>query len=208
MLKLAGWVVGVVLFVWATVSAFSIISELKFLVDGWTWSVGQVPISIKVIALTIGEYVSGVVGGYREFVLGLVVMLHLPHLPQVVYDTGVVAAFSTACGNWLYRRAKRKFIEAEVRLEARRLSEEDTDSVYEAYVEEGERLRKRFLLLALSANVAIRLYLWFTSDDSFSKLRRVENFVFFCAGIIIHGCVVAIVIATLFNIDFIYRHFA
>ena len=61
MLKLLGWIVGVVLFCWATVSAFSVFSELKFLVDGWTWSVDQVPISIKALALAIGKYVSGVV---------------------------------------------------------------------------------------------------------------------------------------------------
>ena len=66
MLRLIGWVVAVVLFCWATVSAFSIFSELKFLVDGWTWSVDQVPISIKTVALAVGKYVSGVVGGYRD----------------------------------------------------------------------------------------------------------------------------------------------
>lgn len=208
MFKFIGRVVAIVLFCWATVSAFSIFSELKFLIDGWTWSVGQVPISIKAIALAIGKHVSGIVGGYREFVHGLVQVLHLPYLPQEVYDTGVVAASSMACGNWLFRRAKRKFIEAEVRLEARRLSEQDTDSVYEAYVEEGERLRKRFPLFALSAIIAVPLYLLFSSDESLSELRRVENFVFFCAGIILHGCVVAIVINMLFNIDYLYRHFA
>jgi hypothetical protein len=56
MLKLAGWVIGIALFVWATVSAFSILSELKFLVDGRTRSVDQGPISIKPIALSIGKY--------------------------------------------------------------------------------------------------------------------------------------------------------
>jgi hypothetical protein len=39
-------------------------SELKFLVDGWTWSVDQVPIFIKAIALAIGRRVSDIVGGY------------------------------------------------------------------------------------------------------------------------------------------------
>jgi predicted cation transporter len=93
MFKLVGWVVGIALFCWATVSAFSIFSELKFLVDGWSWSVGQVPISIKAIVLMIGKYVSGIVGGYREFVERLVQMLHLPSLPQIAYDSiGVIGA--------------------------------------------------------------------------------------------------------------------
>jgi hypothetical protein len=104
MLKFIGWVVGIALFCWATVSAFSTFSELKFLVDGWTWSVDQVPISIKAVALAVGKYVSGIVGGYREFVHGLVQMLHLPRLPQVVYDMAGVVAFSAGRGLWVGRK--------------------------------------------------------------------------------------------------------
>jgi hypothetical protein len=103
MLKLIGTIVGIVLFCWATVSAFSIFSELRFLVDGWTWSVDQVPVSIKSVALAVGKYVSGIVGGYREFVHGLVAMLHLPRLPQYVYDGTGVIVFS-------YRRGRSIFI--------------------------------------------------------------------------------------------------
>jgi hypothetical protein len=56
------------------ISAFSIFSELKFLVDGWTWSVGQVPIFIRVVA-AVGDYVYGTVGAYREFIHWIVQML-------------------------------------------------------------------------------------------------------------------------------------
>src|SRR5262249_13205575 len=86
------------------VSAFSIFSELTFLVDSWTWSVDQVPMSIKVIALAIGEYVSGIVGGYREFAHGLVRMLHLPKFPQFAYDLVGVMAFSVGATITFFRQ--------------------------------------------------------------------------------------------------------
>ena len=98
MRKLVVLIVGIVTFVWATVSAFSIFSELTFLVDGWTWSVDHGPIFIKNIALAVGKKVHEIVGGYREFVRGLVKMLHLPPLPSLVYDMVGILAFSIGRG--------------------------------------------------------------------------------------------------------------
>jgi hypothetical protein len=104
LMRIVGFVVGVVLFCWATVSAFSIFEHLKFLVDGWTWSVDQVPITIKSVALMIGKYVSDIVGHYREFVHGLVQMMHLPRLPQFAYD--VLGIISFSCGRGISVREK------------------------------------------------------------------------------------------------------
>jgi hypothetical protein len=186
MLKLAGWVIGIVLFVWATVSAFSIFSELKFLVDGWTWSVGQVPIGIKAIALAIGKYVSGVVGGYREFVHGLAAMLHLPHLPQAVYDTVGVVAFSIGRGYWLGRRERSnpgKFWGGRVWWAlygwASKLDYHMLPSA--AWVDPCER------------NLFEKISMWTTNAVPL---------------ITVYGSLVAIVIASLFGIDYVYRHFA
>ena len=109
MLRRIGWIVGIVLFVWATVSAFSIFSELKFLVDGWTWSVDQVPIFIKAIALAIARRVSDIVRGYREFVRGLARMLLLPRLPSWVYDTAGILAFSIGRGYRLSKLAEKRY---------------------------------------------------------------------------------------------------
>jgi hypothetical protein len=69
-----------------TVSAFSILWELTFLVDGWTWSVGGLHKGdgARNRQVRIGQSC----GGYRQFVHGLVAILHLPHLPQLVYDAG------------------------------------------------------------------------------------------------------------------------
>jgi hypothetical protein len=116
MRNLIAWVIGITLFCWATVSAFSIFSELKFLVDGWTWSVGQVPITVKVIALAIGKYVSGIVAGYREFVHGLVAILHLPKLPTFVYESFGIVSFCIGRGHWLQSRAqeqRREYLNSE-----------------------------------------------------------------------------------------------
>src|SRR5262245_64720949 len=111
MRKLIVGIVGIVLFVWATISAFSIFSELKFVVDGWIWSVDHVPILVKNIALVIGKKVHDIVGGYREFVHGLVRMLHLPPLPSLVYDMAGILAFSIGRGIRLGMRANKQFNE-------------------------------------------------------------------------------------------------
>jgi hypothetical protein len=36
--KYVGWVIGIALFAWGTIGAFSIFEKLKFLVDGWAYS--------------------------------------------------------------------------------------------------------------------------------------------------------------------------
>jgi hypothetical protein len=63
------------------------------------------------VALAVGKYVSGIVGGYREFVHGLVAMLHLPKLPQFVYDVFCIAAFSIGRGVWIGKKVENALIE-------------------------------------------------------------------------------------------------
>jgi hypothetical protein len=87
-----------VMFSWAMFAALSLLSELKFLVDGLGWSITHVAISFKAILLEIGKRVSEVVAGYREFVHGLAQLLHLPRFAQYVYDILGVASFSTSKG--------------------------------------------------------------------------------------------------------------
>jgi hypothetical protein len=190
MLKFIGWIVGIALFCWATVSAFSIFSELKFLVDGWTWSVDQVPISIKTVALAIGKYVSSVVGGYREFVHGLVQMLHLPRLPQFVYDVAGVIAFSVGRGRWIERKARAA-----------------------AYKEFGFDMAATYERYPLQLRVvALRSWLYNRfipgGEQAFLGYPRRSRFLILAAQCIIYGGLVATVLAALFAIDFLYRHFS
>jgi hypothetical protein len=208
MLKFIGWVIGIVLFCWATVSAFSIFSELKFLVDGWTWSVDQVPISIRAVALAVGKNVSGIVGGYREFVHGLVEMLRLPRLPQEAYDVLVLEVFSIKRGEWLQRRDALKEHE---RLALRRQKIETAISkndYSEITKEEAEMYSARgqmrddpspLLLLQLSRWLYSKTSHLDTNLDRY-RARLIVSFVY-CGT-------VAIILAALFGIDFLYRHFA
>jgi hypothetical protein len=208
MLKLVGWLGVIVLFVWATVSAFSIFSKLTFLVDGWTWSVDQVPVTIKAVLLAVGRYVSGIVGGYREFVHGLVAMLHLPKLPQAVYGAVGVAAFSTGRGYWLSRRAQEAFYD-DVTAKAIGKDGEVTDkwrSQYDCYT-------RRHPLF--SAKLGVRGSLWGFARPhhrgqwwQFRPGRPLELLIEFIADVLVYGGLVAIIIAALFGIDYVYRHFA
>jgi hypothetical protein len=225
MLKLIGWVVGIVLFCWATVSAFSIFSELKFLIDGWTWSVDQVPISIKAIALATGKYVSGVVGGYRELVHGLVQMLHLPKLPQLLYDAGGIAAFSIGRGVRIERRIRttiraafelpfvpprvikkdmsdRELRELDAQLER---TKQILEQAGENAVKVADAMDRRFPLERLRRRLAILFYKPTPRDPTSEALLRI---VLFVCGAIVYGGLVAGVIAALFGIDYLYRHFA
>jgi hypothetical protein len=205
MLKFTGWAVGIVLFCWATVSALSIFSELKFLVDGWTWSVDQVPISINVIALVVGRYVSGVVGGYREFVHGLAQMLHLPRLPQVVYDVAGTVAFSIAGGRWIAKRAH--------------ASVYAFDFTREWNIDEVGRLIKERLQHYPIKRFTDAFAIWIEwhlprkaeYPEEPPDLRN-YRYSLFVANAIVYGglvaAIIAIVIAALFGIDYLYRHFA
>ncbi len=199
--KFIGWVVGIVLFCWATVSAFSIFSELKFLVDGWTWSVDQVSISFKAIALAIGKYVSGIVGGYREFVRGLVQILHLPRLPQLVYDVAGTVAFSIAGGRWIAKRVHSSVYKI--------------DFTREWNIDELGRLVKERLQHYPIKRFNDAFAIWIewhlprkAEDPEDPADLRNYRYSLFVANAIVYGGLVAIVIAVLFGIDFLYRHFA
>jgi hypothetical protein len=206
MLRLIGTIVGIALFCWATVSAFSIFSELKFLVDGWTWSVDQVQISIKSVALVVGKYVSGIVGGYREFVHGLVQMLHLPKLPQVVYDAGGMACFSVGRGYWLGERSRKKVRAYEYRMIDLIGSKEE-----ERQAREARRFVRAhplwFIITDVQSYIGNRFapFLLGRSD----KITKIKNITIRTTAMcLVYGTAVAVVLTALFGIDFLYRHFA
>jgi hypothetical protein len=191
MLKFIGWMIDIVLLCWATVSAFSIFSELKFLVDGWTWSVGQVPISIKAVALTIGKWANGIVGGYRAFIHELVQISHLPRLPQIVYDVGGAMTFSIGRGYWLGRRAS---------YHAKNVSGDYGAALSEARKKWVADFKEQFPILEIASSVLFLLSRKF-STASIVLLDKISI-------ALVYGGLVAIVIAVLFGIDYLYRHVA
>jgi hypothetical protein len=223
MLKALGWVVGIVLFCWATVSAFSIFSELKFLVDGWTWSVDQVPVTIKSVALAVGKYVSGIIGGYREFVHGLVAMLRLPRLPQLAYDTAGVVVFSVARGYQLGTAITKKYREefggrwahlppdyAEA-LEGQAegnpyLTAEDLRAMRRKYPvrDVARRLHEKLTEIFLVPGRYGHKHPYRLGDLKWIVWRTMQALAF----VLIYGTLVAVLLSALFGIDFLYRHFA
>ena len=206
MLRRIGWIVGIVLFVWATVSAFSIFSELKFLVDGWTWSVDQVPIFIKAIALAIARRVSDIVRGYREFVRGLARMLLLPRLPSWVYDTAGILAFSIGRGYRLSKLAEKRYEEARNRAfrDGKAPGEFRGSPLVSAahrigyYIEESAKP----YILKIVPSWRQRAMLPTRPMSLMSVL------VWASALTAVYGIVVLAIVGLLFGIDYAYRHFA
>jgi hypothetical protein len=96
--------IAIAAFCWAAFGLVSLLSELKFLIDGLDWSISHWAISYKDVLLKLGKLVSRAVSGYREFVRSTARLLHLPHLPSYLYDVIGVAALSIGCGYWLGRR--------------------------------------------------------------------------------------------------------
>jgi hypothetical protein len=194
MLKFIGWVIGIALFCWATVSALSIFSELKFLVDFSTWSVDQVPISIKAIALAVGKSVSGVVGGYREFIQGLVQMLRLP---QLVYDVVGVAAFSIVRGIRIGDEVDWKVLRLAAQID------DEFGMGIEGFGEGQEERLKQFPIKMFSLAVTNLLMPRFL-DIYEARGWRVLSVV---GDVVVYGGLVAIVVSALFSVDLVYRHF-
>ena len=171
MREFIGWAIGIVAFVWATISSFSIFAELKFLVDGWSWSVEHVPIPVtfRQALLYVGQWVSVKVANYRDFVHWLVATLNLPHYPQLVYDTAGVVAFSIRQGG---RAAKADF---------ERHAQED-DALRAAHDDRYDRFAREAAQAMLPT-----VWLLFLIPAALS---------------------VALVMALLFGIDWLYRSFA
>jgi len=197
--KLIVSIIGIVTFVWATLSAFSIFSDLKFLVDGWTWSVDHVPILIKNIALAVGKRVSEIVGGYREFVRGLVQMLHLPPLPSLVYDMAGLLAFSIGRGYRLGEIVRKRSVDAIV-------SHLDwlNKNMFTKDPRDFPKVRKpHFCLFRIAGRIETYLLFGRPADSrlwSFWVARALGS-------IVAYGGAVLVILCVLFGIDHVYRNF-
>lgn len=181
-------IIAVVAFCWFIFGLLSLLSELKFVIDGLDWSISHVSISSRSVLLEIGKRVPHVISGYRELVRALARLLHLPHLPSFVYDFSGVAAFSVGRGFWLYQREKEK-----------------------------RRVKIRGLLLqpthTLENYVGLRVLRWTIVHTKWKDVLGIvklfaDPVIHFAAITIVYGGFVAIVAAALFVTDLIYRHFA
>jgi hypothetical protein len=224
--KYASWVIGIALFVWAIFGTFSTLSRLGFVVDSLDWSANHAPLTVKTVALTIGKLISQLVTGYRALVHGLVQMLHLPKLPQLIYDWAGIAAFSMARGRWITNLAEKRYMKAydETRAADRRRAEEIINSMSEAD-SKADRMRKmreldfpfssvmKYSLYRRASGIALRWQLGVLqkiagSSLLISLLGPLTRVVAQAITASFYSGLVALVIAALFGIDYLYRHFA
>jgi hypothetical protein len=164
-------IAGVIGLCWAILALLSLASDLRFLVDGFSWAASFTP-SVKVALLAVGKWLTGVVLTYREFLTGLSRPLHLPVLPHNWYDVAGIMTSAVGRGLWLSHRAWRiagtldEMQAAQVEEELRELNREETDkrryqidalsSMGEIYTHGYERFEKqirRYLIIALAMHI-------------------------------------------------------
>jgi hypothetical protein len=166
-------IIAVVLFCWAVFGLLSLLSDLKFFVDGVDLSIAHVSILVRDFLLTIGKWISEAVSGYRELVRGLARLLHLPRLPPVLYDVVGVLSFSIGCGFWLGRRDVE-----EQRMKNTGISIDRTD-VYQAYKEAlGGLLLARpiITLFFFILTTYVRYWIiWTNKNPKFSPPPRAQS---------------------------------
>jgi hypothetical protein len=164
-------IVAIIGLCWAILALLSLASELRFLVDGLSWAVSFTP-SVKAALLPIGRRLTVVVLDYRDFLMSLFRLLHLPVLPHSWYDVAGVMTAAVGRGLWLSHRAWRiagtldEMQAAQVEAELRELNREETDngryqldalsSMGEIYTNGYERFEKqirRYLIIALAMRI-------------------------------------------------------
>jgi hypothetical protein len=164
-------IVAVIGLCWAILALLSLASELRFLVDGLTWAANFTP-PIKMAVFAIGKRLTAVVLGYREFLMGLSRLLHLPVLPHNWYDVAGIMTTAVGRGLWLSHRAWRiagmldEKQAAQVEEDLRELNREQTDkrryqidalsSVGDIYTHGYECFEKQirhYLIIALAMRI-------------------------------------------------------
>jgi hypothetical protein len=156
---------------WAILALLSLASELRFLVDGLSWAVNFTP-PVKMALLTIGKRLTAVVLGYREFLMGLFRLLHLPVLPHNWYDVAGIMTTAVGRGLWMSHRTWRiagtldEMQAAQVEQELRDLNREETDErryqidalsgmgeIYTHGYECFEKQIRRYLIISLAMRI-------------------------------------------------------
>jgi ElaB/YqjD/DUF883 family membrane-anchored ribosome-binding protein len=213
--KYVGWVIGVALFVWGTISAFSIFEKLKFLVDGWSYSVGHFPMptSAREVLLLIGKWVSVKVANYRDFVHSVVATLGLPHLPQTVYEAAGIFIFSVRRGYQVGKRQADADRQHLVDFHSKNL-----EKLSELANRPGLGLDERLQKMKEQQRSAFRGEKPFVSKWSRLYGDMLRDFaaerpwawvgIRVISLVLVYGTAVTLVIAALFGIDYLYRQFA
>ena len=217
------WAVYLVIFCWGICSALSILSELKFLVDGWDWSISHVAISFQAILRDLARQVSEGVSGYREVVRGLVRVLGLPVYPRYVYDCVGIIVFSLCRGFWFVRRELSLVIDQD--------QQWDNPPTYlESISQASKWVRPTPVLYWVASRLVPRILTYSLiarGNAMYSKFNDLNdppgNFTIMLSRdmlpftalfaliallhLIVYTGVIAIGLSLLFSIDYLYRHF-
>jgi hypothetical protein len=187
----------------------STLSKLRFFLDGLDWSVDRVPQNAHAILRAVGDSISEAVLGYRELVRDFARLLKLPKMPPVVYDLIAITIPSAGLG---YRLGMTKILTL-------REKKAESDELYEKYERRRRARRYRFgqeeldaydqyyeehiqpFRLALYAD---RLSNWLNGTVGYLVPWGLADRI---AAIIFYGAVVSTVVAGLFGVDYLYRHF-
>ena len=201
----SAFVVGICL---AAFGWLSTLSRLKFFLDGLVWSIDRIPENLQTILRSFGHSISEAVLGYRELVREFVRVLQLPKMPNVVYDLIAISLPSAGLGyqlgmkNITMLRANLAAGEALRKKYKRRLrwrykSRKRALSAYDQHYEENVQP-------FWSAQYADRLSNFLNGTVGYLLPWSLADRI---AAIIFYGAVVSTVVASLFVIDLVYRHF-
>ena len=188
-------IVAVIGLCWAILALLSLVSELRFLVDGLSWAVNFTP-PVKTALLATGKWLTAAVVGYREFFIGLFRVLHLPVLPHHWYDVAGIMATAVGRGLWLSHRTWRiagmldETQAAQVEEELRELNRAETDKrryqidalsgmgdIYTHGYECFEKQIRRYVIIALAMHIqAFKQVLLDVFKMSFPLQRLLDRF--------------------------------
>lgn len=128
-------------------------------------------------------------------------MLHLPRLPQVVYDGAGAVAFSIAGGGWIAKRARSSVYKFDF------TRERNIDEIGRVIKERLQHYPIKRFIDAFAIWIEWHLPRKAEYPDDPPDLRN-YRYSLVVANAIVSGGVVAVVLAVFFGIDFLYRHFA
>jgi len=199
------FVVGLCLAAFGWLSA---LSRLKFLLDSLVWSIDRIPENLQTILGLFGRSISEAVSGYRALGGEVVRVLQLPKLPPTIYDVIAITLPSAGLG---YRLGMKNIITLRENLaesealrkkyeRRRRWRQKPRQKALSAYDEHYEENVQPFWL----AQYADRLSNFLNGTVGYLLPWSLADRI---AAIIFYGAVVSTVVASLFAIDLVYRHF-
>jgi hypothetical protein len=187
----------------------STLSRLKFVLDSLVWSIDKIPENLQTMLGVLGHSISEAVSGYRGLVTKLVSVLHLPRLRPMVYDVIAITFPSAGLGYRLGMRnittLRENLVEGEaLRRKYERRRRWRYKSRQKALSEYGRHYDENVQPFWL-AQYADRLSNFLNGTVGYLLPWGLADRI---AAVVFYGAVVSIVVASLFCIDYLYRHFA